>query len=418
MTVTAPGNFTETVYDDSWLRAISSASGQTDLRYVVELFDAQNNAKLFEGKVVPEPSNKYMYFNVAPIIRNNFFEEYWSENGISTAHVFDFSDAKYFNPNQRAQFYYRIGTDYSGITTLNEASGSVILTNVRPKLKNRRWSRKSISQDVDNKWQTDRKPVSILSNNSDNFFIAWRYQIDDFLPSGNLLLGYEEYDAGGNLLNTNENTFPNTIVGETGQESRNCIINIGPDSIDRLIGNSPDLNVCAYYVAYIKYEIGATEYRLDFRINKNCENKYESIPIHFYNRFGVVDTLQFNLVSRTTMDVERKSYNQRDYRFSSSSVLYTDSSASGTTVFRENKINYNATYNYTMKLTSDFLDDQDWEWLEDLILSPRIYMEEDGYMYPVTIKATNYEISKYINNRLRPLEIEIEFNSPRLSSSR
>jgi hypothetical protein len=71
-----------------------------------------------------------------------------------------------------------------------------------------------------------------------------------------------------------------------------------------------------------------------------------------------------------------------------------------------------------MKLTSDFLDDQDWEWLEDLIESPKIYMEEDGYFYPVTIKATNYEISKYINNRQRPLEIEIEFNSPRLSSAR
>jgi hypothetical protein len=69
-------------------------------------------------------------------------------------------------------------------------------------------------------------------------------------------------------------------------------------------------------------------------------------------------------------------------------------------------------------LTSDLLDDQDWEWLEDLILSPKVYMEEDGYFYPVTIKATNYEISKYINNRLRPLEIEIEFNSPRLSSAR
>lgn len=415
MTVSVPANFTETVYDDSWLRAISSASGQTDLKYVLELYDKNNSVKLFEGKIVPEPDNKYMYFNVAPIVRNYFFEEFFNDE-VSPAYVFDFSDARCFDPNQRAIFYYRIGTDYSGITTLNEASGSVILTNVRPKLKNRRWTRKSISQDVDNKWQTDRKPVSILSSNTDNFFIAWRYGIDGGLASGTLLLGYDEYDASGNIISTDEDQFVESST--PGFTLKNCIINIGPDSIDRLIGSSPNLDVCAYYVAYIKYEIGATEYRLEFRINKNCENKYESIPIHFYNRFGVVDTLQFNLVSRTTVDVERKSYNQRDYRFDGSSVLYTDASASGTTVYRENKINYNSTYNYTMKLTSDLLDDQDWEWLEDLILSPKIYMEEDGHFYPVTIKATNYEISKYINNRLRPLEIEIEFNSPRLSSSR
>jgi len=53
-----------------------------------------------------------------------------------------------------------------------------------------------------------------------------------------------------------------------------------------------------------------------------------------------------------------------------------------------------------------------------LVASPQIYFEYDGYYYPVTIKATNYEFSKYVNNRLRVFEVEIEMNQTRYSQLR
>jgi hypothetical protein len=399
MTVTKPADNTETVYDDVWLSAISSASGQTDLKYVIELYDG--TSKIFEAKVVPEPSNKYMYFNVAPIIRNRITEYF------AGANAYDFSNAKLLNNSK--SLGYRIGSDYSGITTLNEASGNCAVKIFRPKLLNRRYLRKTISNDTLNRWQTDRKLEGSLTNNSDNFFIAFQGDLSGGTTADFWEVGFEEYNAAGTQISSDSGT----VLGGTSQPAQ---LNVGPDSLQQLIGSKPNLNTCAYYIATVSWDNGNEELR--FRINKHCENKYQSVPIHFLNRFHCYDTMRFNLVSRTTVDVERKSYNQRDYRFSGSSVLYTDASATGKTVYRENKINYNATYNYTMKLTSDLLDDQDWEWLEDLIESPKIYMEEDGYFYPVTIKATNYEISKYINNRQRPLEIEIEFNSPRLSSAR
>ena len=395
------------IYDSIWLSAISSASGQTDLKYIVELYDGAS--KIFEGKVVPEPNNKYMYFDVAPIMRNNFSEEF---------HTFDFSNNYNIalgTPMGSAELDYRLGSDYSGITTLNEASGSVLAWLRRPKYKNRRYLVDSAAVqygDAGPKWITDRKLTASLINNSDRFFVGY----DVYDSNDETSIKWEAYNSSGILIDSCSYT---PVV--TGDLATRRILNIGPDGLDEITGTSPNLNTCAYYEVKIRWENLITsqlEYLPAFRINKGCNPKYNTIPIHFYNRFNSVDTMRFDLVSRTTVDVERKSYNQRDYRFSGSSVLYTDSSASGTTVFRENKINYNATYNYTMKLTSDFLDDQDWEWLEDLILSPKVYMEEDGFFYPVTIKATNYEISKYINNRLRPLEIEIEFNSPRLSSSR
>lgn len=396
VTLTTESN---SIYDDVYISAISTASGQTDLKYIIEIY--KGASKLFEGKVVPEPTNKRMYFDIAPIARNAFSEEFFD---------YDFSN----NFNVAASGFtqgilnVRIGTDYSGITTLNEASANCSLVPERAKFFNRRWSKVSAGIDLIDKWATDRIHTSSLANNSDNFFIGFLLNGDTSIE-----IKYEEYNASNTI--TSSSSY--VSLGTPGVKR---MINIGPNALNSIIGSKPNLDTCAYYKVYVRsYDESISAYvTITFRINKYCENKYQSIPIHFWNRFHCVDTMRFDLVSRTTMDVERKSYNQRDYRFSGSSVLYTDSSASGTTVFRENKINYNATYNYTMKLTSDLLDDQDWEWLEDLILSPKVYMEEDGYFYPVTIKATNYEISKYINNRLRPLEIEIEFNSPRLSSSR
>jgi len=45
--------------------------------------------------------------------------------------------------------------------------------------------------------------------------------------------------------------------------------------------------------------------------------------------------------------------------------------------------------------------DAEYEWLGELIDSPQIFMEVEGYYYPVSLKNTNYEFSKYFNNRMR-----------------
>jgi hypothetical protein len=57
--------------------------------------------------------------------------------------------------------------------------------------------------------------------------------------------------------------------------------------------------------------------------------------------------------------------------------------------------------------------DAEWQWLVELLTSPLVYFEQDGYFYPVTLKNTTYEYSKYVNNRLRPFEVDIDINQSR-----
>jgi hypothetical protein len=114
------------------------------------------------------------------------------------------------------------------------------------------------------------------------------------------------------------------------------------------------------------------------------------------------------------MESTRKDFTQRDYKFNGSSVDYYSASNR----YYESKTNYHQKADWTYKLTADALTDDEWTWMADLITSPQMLMEIDGDFYPVTLKTSNYEYSKYVNNKLRPLELEFEMNQSRLSHLR
>jgi hypothetical protein len=132
------------------------------------------------------------------------------------------------------------------------------------------------------------------------------------------------------------------------------------------------------------------------------------------NHLGMFDTAKFDLASRLTMDVQRKSYEKRDYTFGASSVTYYDANKK----YVDSKVNYLNKKDHTYKLTMNAPTDSQFEWLAELIDSPQVYFEMDGYFYPVSIKNTNFEYSKYVNNRLRVFEVEIDINQTRFSQLR
>ena len=152
----------------------------------------------------------------------------------------------------------------------------------------------------------------------------------------------------------------------------------------------------------------------NLQVDLTCNPKYESFNLHFMNNLGMFDTAKFGLVSRLNMDVTRKTFETRDYKYGATSVTYFDANNK----YNDSKINYLNKKDFTYKLTMDAPTDAEYEWLAELIGSPQIYMEIDGYYYPVSLKNTNYEYSKYVNNRMRVLEVEVEMNQTRYSQLR
>ena len=78
-------------------------------------------------------------------------------------------------------------------------------------------------------------------------------------------------------------------------------------------------------------------------------------------------------------------------------------------VYNESRSVYSSQFKEKMSLNTDLLTDTEYLWLEQLVLSPMVYLEENGYFFPVVITENNYEPKKVINDDLTNLNISIEF---------
>jgi hypothetical protein len=330
-------------------------------------------------KIYPEPLSGIGYFDAGPIVRNTINYQWFTpkeELLVSLPNV----------SGQVAQTYqYRIGEETSGVTTLNLASGNVTAYNwVAPAFK-----RKVNDISVYNGKAFSNRPSTIELNLTDNLYIGAKD------VSGVTIATY----------NYNNNLITSVALSLTTTRDF-AQLNIGPNALNVTYSGSLIDSSVKYYLVTIGTSI--------YRVNVNCNPKYESYNLHFLNHLGMFDTAIFDLASRQTMDVQRKGFEKRDYTYGATSVDYFDSNKK----YFDSKVNYLNIKDYSYKLTMNAPTDAEYEWLDELIDSPQVYFELDGYYYPVSIKNNNYEYSKYVNNRLRVFEVEIDINQTRYSQLR
>jgi hypothetical protein len=368
------------VQDALWHVFNTNVTGQTDFKYVMDLY--VGGVQQVRVKLFPDPTNNKGYFDAGNVVRNTMTYDW-----LIPSETFLMCE-----PNvsgQIAQTYqYRIGEEYSGTTFLNLASGNITAYNWNAPLFKRR---QSDATSKTNKWFTNR-PTTINASLTDNIFIPFKSDV-------NLTLKVSTFDNSNNLIANNVDA-----VALNGKKFLQC--NIGVNALNTRFGSTIINSSVKYYQVWFNSLDKITVY-LD------CNGRYDSYNLHFLNDWGMFDTAKFNLVSKLSMDIERKGFEKRDYKFGSTSVDYYANNK-----YVESKINYQNKKDFTYKLTMNAPTDEEYVWLAELVASPQIYFEYDGNYYPVTIKATNYEFSKYVNNRLRVFEVEIEMNQTRYSQLR
>jgi len=379
--------------DNLWSIAYSSNSGQTDFKYVFDVF--VDGVQLVRTKVFPEPSNGRGYFDAMPVVSNEITYAWFTPKNNTAFNCALLTSSDTLNEKT---YQLRVGEDYSGTTYLNLASGNVTTYNYSAPLFKRRQI--NIGQKLNN-WLTNR-PLRIKAKPTDKVLI----------PSfGNTLVSIfcQPYNA------SNQPTS-GIDIGINAVKKYNQW-DIGVEVMNRMSQQSFAYDVInsstAYYLINLN-NVSNTIKSSVIRVDIDCNPNYTPINLHFINAYGMFDTACFNLASRLTMDVERKTFEQRNYTLNNSSVDYYNSQ----NVYNESKINYGSKSNHSYKITMDFPTDAEYIWLAELIVSPQIYAEIDGNYYPVTIKNTNYEYSTYTNNRLRALEIDIELNQTRYNFAR
>lgn len=362
------------VQDTLW-HIFDSNITSIDLKYVVDLY--VGGVQQVRVKLYPEPVTGIGYFDAGPIVRNTMTYQWLTPN----------TNVLMCEPNVSGQigqtYQYRIGEEYSGVTYLNLASGNVTAYNfVAPT-----FERKVADLTAYNGKALSNRPNEINAALGDNIYIGAK-------------------DVSGLVVSTYN--FSNVKIADTiyslGGTKAFAQLNVGSPAL-----NNPTA-VITSSVKYYTITIGTSTYR----VNMECNPKYTSYNLHFMNHLGMFDTAKFDLASRLTMEVQRKSFEKRDYTLGASSVTYYDANKK----YVDSKVNYLNKKDHAYKLTMNAPTDSQYEWLAELIDSPQVYFELDGYFYPVSIRNTNFEYSKYVNNRLRVFEVEIDINQTRFSQLR
>jgi hypothetical protein len=377
------------VQDDLWHIAHSTLSGQTDFKYVFDIYNG--GTQLIRAKVFPEPTNGRGYFNAAKVVGNEMTFAWFTPTASGMAMAL-------YQPNVSGEiavtYSVRVGEDLTGTTTLNLASGSVTAFNYVPGLFNRRQvTTSSFAQ----KFMTNR-PRYATAKLGEKILIP-------FKGTGSHRMFINTYNYSNALIANTEVTATTNIT--TGYLQ----MDIGSAAVNSAAGSSIVTDAVKYYDVYLQKSSVNTE---TFRVFVDCDPRYTTINLYFVNQYGMFDTARFGLASRLNMNVERKQFERRDYSLGTTSVDYYNAN----NVYRESVVNFGSKSEWQYKLTMDFPTDAEYQWLAELINTPQVYAEIDGDYYPVSIVETNYEYSKYQNNKLKAFEVTINMNQKRYGFQR
>jgi hypothetical protein len=185
--------------------------------------------------------------------------------------------------------------------------------------------------------------------------------------------------------------------------------------------NPPTITPCVTYIRVTAINYGANVNNIQLFANWNNGSarrakfatiytqgcgRFDPMRLAYINKYGAFDFFNFDLVSKTTFDVERKGY-ERNY----SGSIYE---ANGIVVKNINPIYYTKE-TQKWKIISDYLNDSQAETLRELYSSPLVYMNlvNDNYInfswIPVKPTATSYEVKKTAIDKVFNIELDLQF---------
>lgn len=203
------------------------------------------------------------------------------------------------------------------------------------------------------------------------------------------------YNSAGTLIDTYQ--VANSFNGSGFLRFGAGIIQLNNSTLSA--GSQPviDADVSEYTIQYFNVSNNAVSELMTYNIvDANC--KYDDWRLHWLNTLGGYDSFSFDLKSRKTIDIDRKSYKKRLGSLSGSTWSYTRKDRSET--------DYNITSRETIKITSDWLTDEEMIWMEELLSSPDVYYEDsNNNLVAINMRDVSFEVKKKQNEKLQNLEL-------------
>ena len=384
------------MHTDLWFVSSSTNSGTTNFKFV---YDVKVNGSLVaRSKVFPDVSGNYGIFNAAPVVRaytSNYFEP--SGNSILVAS----------NNKMKVDYVLEVREEVSGsIAVLPDASGSYSAYNYYPPLFADMidigndtplvlddYYENLLVENYSDNWLTDRDFDKIEMEYGDQCFISYFRKTS----GGTYTATIDVINEAGSVLSTYTGAL--SMTGEFN------LFSLQAAAINTFAGSTLiNENTYSYHL-YINYYDGANSFVTSkVKVKQVCYPKYRQYNIHFLNRLGGWDTMKFALVNKRNTEFTRSSYRRSEWQLSGSQMSNVDAYNK----YNETTLNYSIQHKDRMHLISDWVSENDYEWLAQLVGSSICYIEVLSGYFPCVISSTNYEYKLGSSEKLFNFEIDIE----------
>ena len=377
------------MHDDLWYVASSTNSGTTNFKFIVDVY--VDGALAGRSKIFPSPSGSYGIYNASPIVRS-YVTNYFEPSGTSILVA--------SNDKIKVNYVISVGEEVSGVTTANLASGSfsaynfypplfadILATNAEIPLVLSDYYNNLLIENFSDDWLTERSETVEIEY-GDNFYATF-FKV----TSGSYLGKVEIVNPDGSIASTSSASV--TMAGEFN------LFNCSAASINAFAGSTLITEDTYGYNVYLTLGVANTR-KIQFR--QKCYPKFRQYNLHFLNRLGGWDTMKFALVNRRSTDFQRSAYRRNDWQLVGNQMQNVDSYNR----YNETTLNYAIQHKDKYHLISDWVTEQDYDWLQQLVSSSIVYMEVLGAYFPVTVLSNTYSYKLTAADKLFNFEIDIE----------
>jgi hypothetical protein len=384
------------MHDDLWYVSSSSNVGQTSFKFVYDVY--VNGSQVSRTKIYPAPSaeGSYGIFNPSPMVRSfvtNYFEPSGSSilvasnNKIKVDATIQIGE-EYVSGGNLTTFTNLVSSSLSSYNYYPPLFADILFTNANTPLVLSSYYDNLLTQNFTDNWLTERDINNINIEYGDSFYATF-FRVTE----GSYSAKIDVLNESGSIIDTASGSI--TLNGEMN------LFNCSASNINTFAGRSLITESAYAYDVYLI--LGSTESR-KLRFKQKCYARYKNYNLHFLNRLGGWDTMKFALVNKRSSEFTKSSYRRSEWQLTGNSMNNSDAYNR----FNESSINYAIQHKDMFHLISDWITQQDNEWLAQLISSTIVYIEVQSAFFPVIISNNNYQYKLESSDKLFNFEIDIE----------
>lgn len=383
------------VYNKMIFKVSGSLTSATNYRYVCDVKDSAGTTTLARLKCDKLPTTNYGFFDVSRVVETLIAPT------VPTLAQVGFADHAGFYSGYRLTFMEEYGSTpvvQTGTTT--NVSGVLAFAGNLEQLELADWSGEtyfpsSALQGGEKALTTTTETLTSPRNAikqvySDSY--GWLCVGAGY--SGAVVSAQVVYtDSVGNIARTFSVPRPSSVSGSIhrfGAGPMNLKALTSAQCSDGQAGsvNFPTAEGAGYYISFVDITDAGYD-AVWYRIGP-CQ-RFDSIPVHFINKYGGIDSYTFTMKNRKRANIQRE-------------VFGYNSDVYATTTY--NKM-WAGSFDYVYALNSDWLTDAESEWLIEMVRSGQVWLELDGQLVEAVVNANQYQFVTRRNDRLTQLQIEV-----------